>query len=109
MSVDLPAPVAAYFAADGAKDADAVARCFVEDAVVRDENHVHRGRAAIRQWTTDASTRFTYVVEPFSIETVGDRTVVTSRLTGDFPGSPTDLRYFFALDGGQIAELEIIP
>jgi len=34
---------------------------------------------------------------------------VTSHLVRDFPGSPVDLRYFFILDGDQIAALEIIP
>jgi len=36
-------------------------------------------------------------------------TVVTSRLTGNFPGSPVDLRYFFRLEGDKIASLEIVP
>jgi hypothetical protein len=33
----------------------------------------------------------------------------TSRLTGNFPGSPLNLRFFFGLDGDKIASLEIIP
>jgi len=36
-------------------------------------------------------------------------TVVTSRLTGNFPGSPVELRFFFRLERGKIAFLEIIP
>lgn len=109
MAVDLPAPVAAYFAADRGRDADAVARCFAEDAVVKDENRAHVGREAIRRWKADTSTQFSYTVAPFRIDTVGHRIVVTSHLTGNFPGSPIDLRYFFALDGDRIAELEIVP
>jgi hypothetical protein len=35
--------------------------------------------------------------------------IVTSRLTGNFPGSPVDLRFFFRLERGKIAALEIIP
>ena len=34
---------------------------------------------------------------------------ITSRLTGNFPGSPVNLRFFFGLDGDKIASLEIIP
>jgi hypothetical protein len=30
-------------------------------------------------------------------------------VTGDFPGSPVDLRYRFRLEGGLIASLEIAP
>jgi hypothetical protein len=47
-------------------------------------------------------------VEPFAIVTKGDRMVVTSHLTGEFPGSPVDLRYMFVLAGEKIAELEIV-
>ena len=36
-------------------------------------------------------------------------TVVTCRLTGNFPGSPVDLRFFFELEGDKIASLEVIP
>jgi hypothetical protein len=34
---------------------------------------------------------------------------VTSRVTGSFPGSPVDLRYFFTLGRGRISTLEIKP
>ena len=47
MTLNLPKPIAAYFAADTASG-EAVARCFTEAAVVKDEGHTYRGRAAIR-------------------------------------------------------------
>jgi hypothetical protein len=34
-------------------------------------------------------------------------TTVTCRLTGDFPGSPVDVDYAFALKDGKIGSLEI--
>ena len=34
MSFDLPAPIAIYIAAENRGDADAMAKCFAEDAVV---------------------------------------------------------------------------
>jgi hypothetical protein len=34
---------------------------------------------------------------------------VTGRVTGNFPGSPVDLRYRFRLDHGLVASLEIAP
>jgi hypothetical protein len=105
---DLPGPVAAYFAADRL-DGKAVARCFTRDAVVKDEGKTHLGLAAIQQWKDDASARFRYRSEPFASEHKGGLTVVTSRLTGNFPGSPVDLRFFFRLERGKIASLEITP
>ena len=47
--------------------------------------------------------------EPSACEQGEAKTVVTSRLTGNFPRSPLDLRYFFELAGDKIAALEIIP
>lgn len=107
MSLDLPKPIAAYFAADKG-DADAVAGCFAEQAVVKDERKTYSGRAAIRQWKADASAKYNYTSEPVDVANKDGKTVVTSRLVGNFPGSPIDLRYFFVIDGDRIASLEII-
>lgn len=107
MAIDLPKPIADYFEADREKAPDAVARCFTANAVVRDEGHTYAGIEAIRQWKADASAKYSYTAEPFAIESDGGRSVVTSHLSGDFPGSPLDLRYLFVLADDRIAELEI--
>ena len=44
MSINLPKPIAAYFAAENAKDAGAVARCFAANGIVRDEGHTETAR-----------------------------------------------------------------
>lgn len=108
MPVHLPKPIDSYFAADRV-DGEAVVRCFTENAVVTDEGHTYQGLAAIKQWKTDSSKKYTYTSEPFASEDRDGKTIVTSRLTGNFPGSPVDLRYFFGLAGNRIASLEIIP
>jgi hypothetical protein len=48
------------------------------------------------------------VSEPLACEQK-DGKVVTCRLTGNFPGSPVNLRFFFGLEGDKIASLEVIP
>src|SRR6476619_2014812 len=106
--IDLPAPVAAYFAAD-TTGAEAVAQCFTDGAVVIDERQEYRGRAAIARWKAEASARFRYTVARLGALVSGDQTTVTGRVTGDFPGSPVDLRYHFTLEGDKIARLEIAP
>ena len=108
MTLDLPEPIAAYFIADK-EGAEAIARCFTVPAVVKDEGQTYRGRAAIRQWKADASAKYQYTSEPFACEQKDGMIVVTSRLAGNFPGSPVNLRFFFGLDGDKIASLEIIP
>jgi hypothetical protein len=108
MTLNLPKPIAAYFAAD-TSDPDAVSQCFTENAVVKDEGHVYQGRAAIKRWKTETAAKYQYTSEPFALEHQSGKAIVTSRLTGNFPGSPVDLRFFFELDGDKIASLEIIP
>ena len=56
MSLDLPKPIAAYFTA-GKGDSEAVARCFAENAVVKDEGHTYSGLAAIKQWKAGTSKK----------------------------------------------------
>ena len=79
--IDLPAPVAAYFAADTTGD-EAVAKCFTDGAIVIDERQEHRGRTTIAGWKVEASTKFRYTVE---------------------------LQYHFTLEGDKIPRLEIAP
>ena len=106
--LNLPEPIAAYFAADK-RDGEAIARCFTENGVVTDEGHTYCGRSAIQHWKADASAKYDYISEPFVSEERDGKTIVTSRLTGNFPGSPVNLRFFFKLEGDKIAALEIIP
>jgi hypothetical protein len=108
MQLDLPKPIAAYFTADKG-DSEAVSQCFADSAVVTDEGQTYHGGAAIKQWKEEASTKYQYTSEPLACEYKDGRFVVTSRLTGNFPGSPVNLRFFFGLEGDKIVSLEIIP
>jgi len=107
-SLNLPEPITAYFDAD-TRDGEAVSRCFTKQAVVKDEGHTHSGVDAIKSWKTASSAKYSYTSVPFAVEQKDGQYIVTSRLTGDFPGSPVNLRYAFRLERGKIARLEIKP
>ena len=106
--LNLPEPIAAYFQADE-RDSESVARCFTKEAVVKDEGVTHIGPAAIKAWKIAASAKYSYTSEPFALEQKDGQYIVSSRLTGSFPGSPVDLRFSFRLERGKIALLEITP
>ena len=108
MTLDLPRPVANYFSVEKS-DSEAVAQCFTENAVVMDEGCTFKGQPAIRQWKADASAKYQYTCDPFVCEGRDGQVIVTSRLTGNFPGSPVNLRFFFRLEGDKIESLEITP
>ncbi len=107
MSVDLPTPIAIYIAAENRGDTEALAKCCAEDAVVRDEGHTIEGLTAIKQWMAETKRKYQHTVEPLASTQKGDKTIVTNRLTGNFPGGPIELEFVFELDGDKIASLEI--
>jgi len=108
MPLTLPKPIADYFAADR-KDGAAVARCFTPNAVVIDERHTYAGRDAIARWKAESSAKYEYTSEPIATEEKDGKIIVTAHLTGNFPGSPVDLRYAFVLAAGEaISHLEIV-
>ena len=108
MDVNLPVPIAIYFAAENQGHAEIVAQCFTERAVVRDEGQVIEGLAAIRQWKAETTKKYQHTIEPLASIQRDNRTIVTNRLTGNFPGSPIELEFVFTLDGNKIASLEIL-
>ena len=84
-----------------------MARCFAEDAVVRDEGQTIEGLAAINQWKAETRKKYQHTIEPLASTQKDGRMIVTNRLTGNFPGSPIELEFVFELDGNKIASLEI--
>lgn len=108
MTIKLPQAIQAYFDADNARNPDAVAAAFTDDAVVKDAGETRVGRASIREWKVETDQKYSYTLaEPFFIATENGQTQVIGHVSGDFPGSPVDLRYFFVLRNEKIAELEI--
>jgi hypothetical protein len=108
MSLDLPTPISTYFEAQNAHDVDAMLMAFSSEAVVRDEGRVMIGQAAIRAWIDDTTRKYGVItVAPGRVGQADGRTIVTTKVSGTFPGSPVDLRYHFNIDGTKIAALEI--
>ena len=107
LKLDVPPPIAAYFEATAAGDVDAKLALFDENAGVTDEGKHYIGRAAIRSWVEDTARRYRYTVGLREVTTTDARTVVSAKLTGDFPGSPVLLDFTFTLAGPKISGLEI--
>jgi hypothetical protein len=107
MSVDLPTPIATFIAAENRGDTEALAQCFGEQAVVRDEGQTIEGLAAIKQWMAGTKRKYQHTLEPLASTQKDDKTIVRNRLTGNFPGSPIELSFIFRLEGTKIASLEI--
>jgi hypothetical protein len=87
---------------------EALGECFAENAVVRDEGQTIEGLQAIKQWKAETRKKYQHTVEPLLSVQKDGKTIVTNRLTGNFPGSPIELEFVFTLDGDKIASLEIL-
>ena len=107
MSVELPKPIAAYFAATNTHDVDAMLVPFAEAATVRNEGQQRGGLAAIRDWMEGTIRKYGFTVAVIGVADEDGKTVVTASVSGNFPGSPVDLRFCFMLEGEKIASLEI--
>lgn len=109
----LPPVISEYLAASDRGDAEAIVRCFAEDAVVVDEGQQWRGTAAIRRWRDTVATAYQYTAQVTGAEARGEadgaeRHDVHVHLDGNFPGGQVDLTDRFALRDGRIARLEIV-
>jgi len=110
----LPPVICEYLAASDRGDDEAVVRCFAPDAVVVDEGRQWRGTAPIRRWRATVATAYQYTVQVTGAESLGEADGaehhhVHVHLEGNFPGGEVDLTDRFALRGGRIAGLEIVP
>ncbi len=110
----LPAVISGYLAASDRGDAEAIVRCFAEDAVVVDEGQQWQGTAAIRRWRDTVATAYQYTVQVTGAKALGEvdgaeRHDVHLHLEGNFPGGEVDLTNRFTLRAGRIARLEIVP
>ena len=107
MPTDLSPPLGAYFDASNAHDADGLSSLFSPSARVRDEGQDMIGHAAIRDWAEETFRKYDLATEPGSVERAGGAIVVTTEVSGTFPGSPIRLGFRFESADGKIGALEI--
>ena len=103
-----PEIVTRFMSAAAARDYEAVAACFTEDAVVEDESRSHRGREAIRRWQERTRAKWDYTVTATGGKPDADAGhIVSAHLSGNFPGGEADVEYRFRFRGDLIAYLRI--
>jgi hypothetical protein len=70
--------------------------------MVRDEGRTIKGIAAIKAWRSETGEKYHHTVEPLSFTERDGKTVVTAKVSGNFPGSPVKLDHVFELHGDRI-------
>lgn len=107
MSTQMHPTLERYFAATNRHDVAGMIADLADDAVIKDEGHEHRGVPAIREWMNETIRKYNFKAEPTRVARENERTAVSVTVSGDFPGSPIALTYWFKLEGQRIARLEI--
>jgi hypothetical protein len=107
MSFTLPKSIATYIDAENGNDPALLAQCFAPDAVVRDEGQKYEGLTAIQRWTEETKAKYQHTIEPLAFVEENGTSMVAMRLAGNFPGSPIEVKFVFALKGDRIASLTI--
>jgi NAD(P)-dependent dehydrogenase (short-subunit alcohol dehydrogenase family) len=103
-----PDAIAHYLASHEGADPAQLAGSFHEDAVVKDEGAVHRGRAAIAEWRRAAQARYRFRLTPLGLLKDSAETFrLLARVEGSFPGGRAELIHVFTLRDGLVASLEI--
>ncbi len=106
MNTELPPVIAAFFHAHNTGQTDDFNQLFTDGALVSDESHEYHG-AAIKAWIDGAIEKYKPVAEVIDLTVVGEQTIATTQVSGNFPGSPAQIRYKFTLRNGKIAALVI--
>lgn len=107
MPLQLPKPIEIFMASENTRDAEALADCFTPTATVKDEGQTVKGLKAIQAWMLETTKKYQHNVEPVAAAARDGKTIVSTKLTGNFLGSPITLDFVFTLEGGKIAALEI--
>ena len=58
-------------------------------------------------WRRETTEKYHHAVEPVAVAERDGKTIVATRVSGDFPGSPITLDFVFRLENGKISSLEI--
>lgn len=80
---------------------------FAPEAIVEDEGHEYKGTAAIKAWIEAAWKKFEPTLEVTRVTENGSETIITGQVSGNFDGSPVELRHYLVITDGKIAALKI--
>jgi SnoaL-like domain len=105
MSVHLPRPIERFLSSENALEV--LAACFAPDGIVRDEGRTREGLVDIVAWRRETAHKYQHTFEPLAVVERDGKTIVATKVSGSFPGSPITLDFVFRLENGKIASLDI--
>ena len=105
----IPKAITDYVDASNSRDTTKLLSFFTDDAIVNDEGKTYKGLNEIKAWRKLLTESYEFQMEILDIEPGQTNVIVTTRLTGNFPGkNPVDIQNHFKLTGDKIIELSHI-
>src|SRR5690242_20632373 len=108
MAIKLPKVIETYLEAQNSYDAESALACFSNNATVLDEGETLKGKEAIRGWMEKTKTKYRPQLTPIRVQEVGTELVMTTEVSGTFPGSPVTLDYHFRIGNNLIEDLRVL-
>lgn len=105
--MNLPKVVSDLVKAQNEFDSKAYADCFTETAIVHDEGKVHTGRTEIEHWIAESNEKYRSTMKPLDFQKNGISGILSTEISGTFPGSPLTLKFHFEIIDGLIQSLKV--
>jgi hypothetical protein len=100
-------PIATFYHASDVYDADLLASCFAEDAMLVDEGEEYHGPQAVSGHILAANRDAKVMTEIINCVEKNGETIVTAIISGNFSGSPIPLDFHFSINNEKIKSLNI--
>jgi hypothetical protein len=108
MPADLPTPIATYIGAANRGETEALGNALPRARSCGMKAKRSKAWPRSRNGWLETRQKYQHTIEPLASTQKDGKTIVTNRLTGNFPGSPIELEFVFTLERGKIAALEIL-
>ncbi|SDQ32888.1 hypothetical protein SAMN05421664_1167 [Chryseobacterium soldanellicola] len=105
--MDLPIILKNLLKAQENFDSISYSECFSDDAIVFDEGKTHNGKEEIKRWNEKTNEEYKPKLEAIDVFNEDQITVLTTKASGTFDGSPIVLKYNFEIVNDKISSLKI--
>jgi len=104
---DLPQVLINLIKSQNEKDSGTFASCFDKGATVHDEGQTYTGSSEIKSWNKETTGKYDTYIKAQQYEDNAAGHIVKFQVSGNFEGSPIDLKYHFEISGDLIRKLTI--
>ena len=96
--------LATFIQAMNTHDSNLLSSCFDDNAIVYDEGEEIKGLTPIKQWADNVFNKYELTAKVTDTTQSDNETILTTLVSGTFPGSPLEIKYYITFNKGKIAK-----